>query len=187
MKDASQNSKDDTQKLTKRDEEIETWNLKKLFAEAFVRIEKRQAQVTFWDAELTSMRSAASWSITTFDAMTWNYVSLPSEFDALKAVVKRWKGAIQGFAESVRPVCNELMCAQAATNCNWLDAELSESELRGEYVGEYRIRISNEMNSLRFHDMAMDEGRKYPSSQKGGDDDITELIVPLSNSSLSAQ
>lgn len=106
--------------------------------------------------------------------MTCAHVSLRSGLDALHTANERWEGVLRDFLEKVY---RGLMRTHAASYRNWLNVLLSDAQLRGEYVGGYLIRISENCYSLSIDEATSDEVRSdQRSALENGDNDIIEVV-----------
>lgn len=160
--------------MAEHDEKTEKLGLKvQLLAGDFQKMARLQEQVAVWDVVLTAMRVTASRSTKAFEAITQDQASHQLHLDALHAAGRRREDVLRDFLMRVCTDYSALMCAHATSYRNGLNAVKADAQLKGKYVGGYRICVDEDIYLLRIDEATGDKERGDCSSpQNDGDDDI---------------
>lgn len=115
--------------------------------------------------------------------MTRSYAALRMELDFAPTTIARGERVIQNFADSVCKGCSLLVCAHATSHRDDLNVVLTDAQQASEYLGEFRVSVSENGHSLHVGNANNDEERGDRAQPSGADSDDVEVVPPTAWSS----
>lgn len=105
--------------------------------------------------------------------------ALPMELDSARATIVWGECVIRNFTDRVCEDYESLACAQSTSYRDCLSAVFADAQLKGDYLGWFRVWVSENGQSVYIGDTDSYKKREARTPHSGADGGDVEVVPPL--------
>lgn len=110
--------------------------------------------------------------------MTRKHGALSMELDSPWAAISRGKRFIRDFADMIYVEYSLQVCAQCTSYCDRLNAMLADAQMRGEYLGGFWVRVSENEYFIYVGDAEIEDQHGGRTAPSGAGSNEVEVVPP---------